>query len=124
MTTQTIKARFQPYQMRHKVTFNSQTEKENAIGQTVTVNSPLFTKHYAKVKISINQKFSAVGTEAEHDVYIAVKHDKRFDEMDYAKLTATIGNDDYRIVDIDVVDDNYLSYDMITLRKVSGHSGT
>lgn len=118
-----IKSRYQPYQMRHKVSFNKVQEVETPIGDVVEKNVFWFSKHCAKVKVSLNQKFNVAGTKAEHDVYIAVRHDKRLD-TDYQYLTATMNGVDYRIIDIDSVDDNYLSYDMFTLRKVDGRNGT
>lgn len=119
MTSQKIKARYQPYQMRHKVTFNKVEEKENSIGQIIETNVPYFSKHCAKVKVSLNQKFNVTGTSAEHDILLAIRHDSRLDNHEY--LTATFKGIDYRIIDVDSVDDNYLSYDMVTLRRIDGN---
>lgn len=121
--TPTIKSKYQPYQMRNKVTFNKVEETENSIGQTVETSVPYFSKHCAKVKVSLNQKFRVIGTNAEHDLLLAIKHDKRLDDG-YEYLTATFKGIEYRIIDIDSVDDNYLSYDLVTLRKVDGNGGT
>ena len=98
-------------------------EIENSIGQTVETSVPYFSKHCAKVKVSLNQKFRVIGTNAEHDLLLAIKHDKRLDDG-YEYLTATFKGIEYRIIDIDSVDDNYLSYDLVTLRKVDGNGGT
>lgn len=121
--TPTIKSKYQPYQMRNKVTFNKVEETENSIGQTVETSVPYFSKHCAKVKVSLNQKFRVIGTNAEHDLLLAIKHDKRLDDG-YEYLTATFKGIEYRIIDIDSVDDNYLSYDLVTLRKADGNGGT
>lgn len=118
-----IKSRFQPYQMRNVVTFNKQIEKENKYtGMIETYNQAWFTKHCAKVKTTLSQKFSVVGTQFENALVLAIKHDKRLELENYNYLTCTFKGIDYRIIDISVDDENYLSYDLITLSKKEGHS--
>lgn len=110
--TKHISTRFQPYQMRHTVTFNQLQEVENKYtGMTEEQAVPLFTKHFAKINTTISQKYSALGTDYEHAIQIAVKHDKRLNQY----LTATIAGQDYRIIDYSPDDENYLSYDLLTL---------
>lgn len=111
-----IKSRFQPYQFKNIVTFSTLTTQENPYtGIEQTVKHEEFKKHFAKLKQTLNQKYSVLGTKYENSFNIAIRHDKRLEQFDY--LIATINGADYRIIDISFDNETYNSYDIITLSK-------
>ena len=110
--------------MRGIATFNHVENVENQYtGELEEQNVPVFTKHYAKVKTTLYQKFSAAGTDLEHALIIAVKHDKRLNLSSYDYYTVSINDLTYKITDISLDDTNYLSYDFITLQRIQGNRG-
>lgn len=110
--------------MRNVATFNHVTNVENQYtGELEEQSVPAFTKHYAKIKTTIYQKFSAAGTDLEHAVIIAVKHDKRLNLSNYDYYTVVLNDLTYKITDISIDDTNYLSYDLITLQRIKGNRG-
>lgn len=117
---QIAKNRFQPYQIKSTVTFSTVTTQENPYtGIEQTIKHEEFKKHFAKVKQTLNQKYSVLGTSLENSFNIAIRHDKRLQQFDY--LIATINGVDYNIMDISFDDETYNSYDLITLTKKEGN---
>lgn len=117
---QIAKSRFQPYQFKSIVTFSTVTTQENPYtGIEQTIKHEEFKKHFAKVKQTLNQKYSVLGTSLENSFNIAIRHDKRLEQFDY--LIATINGVDYRIIDISFDNETYNSYDLITLSKKEGN---
>lgn len=115
-----VKNRFSPYQFKNIVTFSTLTTKENKFtGIEQTVKHEEFKKHFAKLKQTLNQKYSVLGTKYENSFNIAIRHDKRLSQFDY--LIATINNVDYRIIDISFDNETYNSYDLLTLTKKEGN---
>lgn len=117
---QIAKNRFQLYQFKDIVTFSTVTTQENPYtGIEQTVKHEEFKKHFAKVKQTLNQKYSVLGTSLENYFNIAIRHDKRLEQFDY--LIATINDVDYNIMDISFDNETYNSYDLITLSKKEGN---
>lgn len=117
---QIARSRFQPYQFKSIVTFSTVTTQENPYtGIEQTVKHEEFKKHFAKVKQTLNQKYSVLGTSLENSFNIAIRHDKRLEQFDY--LIATINGVDYNIMDISFDNETYNSYDLITLTKKEGN---
>ena len=117
---QIAKNRFQPYQFKSTVAFSTVTTQENPYtGIEQTVKHEEFKKHFAKVKQTLTQKYSVLGTKLENSFNIAIRHDKRLQQFDY--LIATINGVDYNIMDISFDNETYNSYDLITLSKKEGN---
>lgn len=117
---QIAKNRFQPYQFKSTVTFSTVTTQENPYtGIEQTIKHEEFKKHFAKLKQTLNQKYSVLGTSLENSFNIAIRHDKRLEQFDY--LIATINGVDYKIIDISFDDETYNSYDLLTLTKKEGN---
>lgn len=115
-----VKNRFQPYQFKSTVTFSTLTTKENPYtGIEESIKHEEFKKHFAKIKQTLNQKYSVLGTKYEKSFNIVIRHDKRLSQFDY--LIATIHSVDYRIIDISFDDETYNSYDLLTLTKKEGN---
>lgn len=117
---QITESRFRPYQFKSTVTFSTLTTQENQFtGIEESVKHEEFKKKFAKIKQTLNQKYSVLGTKYENSFNIAVRHDKRFEQFDY--LIATINGVDYRIIDISFDNETYNSYDLLTLTKKEGN---
>lgn len=115
------KSRFAPYQFKGTATFSTLTESKNEYtGMIVNIKQTVFKRRFAKIKNTLTQKYSVVGTQYEKAFNIAIRHDKRLQEYDY--LIVTIDDVDYRIIDISYDDETYNSYDILTLSKKEGNS--
>lgn len=115
-----IKSRFQPYQMKHLLTFNKLEDVENPYtGIIETKPVPDLKKHCAIIKKTLTQKYTLVGTNLEDTINVAIRHTRGLTKDLYT--SATLDNTLYNIVDISSDNDNHLSYDIITLRKVEGN---
>lgn len=113
--------RFAPYQFKSTVIFSTVTTERNEFtGMATEVKTEVFRKRFAKIKNTLTQKYSVVGTEYERAFNIAIRHDKRLQEYEY--LVATINGTDYRIIDSSYDDETYNSYDIITLTKKEGNN--
>lgn len=120
MMKQIAKSRFQPYQFKDIVTFSTLTTQENPYtGIEEPIKHEEFKKRFAKVKQTLNQKYSVLGTQYENSFNIAIRHDKRLEQFDY--LIATVNGVDYRIIDISFDNETYNSYDLLTLTKKEGN---
>lgn len=116
-----VSHRFKPYQFKSIVTFSTLTEKENEFtGMVTEVKKEAFHKRFAKIKNTLSQKYSVVGTQYEKSFNIAIRHDNRLQQYDY--LLATINGVDYRIIDVSYDDETYNSYDILTLSKKEGNN--
>lgn len=113
--------RYAPYQFRKTVVFSTITTTENQYtGMAIASKNEVFRKRFARIKNTLTQKYSVVGTEYERAFNIAIRHDDRLSDYDF--LIATIDNVDYRIIDISYDDETYNSYDILTLTKKEGNS--
>lgn len=116
-----IKSRFKPYQFKNNVTFSTIIQSQNQYTHMMTeVKKEVFTKKFARVKNTLSQKYSVVGTQYEKSFNIAIRHTKQLEEYDY--LIATINGVDYNIIDMSLDNENYNSYDLLTLVKKEGNS--
>lgn len=104
--------RYPLYRMRHKARFGSMGNRENAMG----VNAPgfvdEFTLHYAKVNLTIMQRYGTAGSTLEHSTIIAIRHNEKVKQPMLVKLAD--GNT-YSITNISANNDSYISYDLLTL---------
>lgn len=116
-----IKSRFKPYQFNGKVTFSTIIQSQNQHTHIMQeVKKEVFTKKFARIKNTISQKYSVIGTQYEKSFNIAIRHSKQLQEYDY--LIATINGIDYNIIDMSLDNENYNSYDLLTLVKKEGNS--
>lgn len=106
--------RYSPYSMRHKAIFYTIGERTSISGVTIPARVEAFTLHYAQVKITLNQRFYATGQSLKGTVIIAVRHNPNIEETMQVKLPDGF----YSIYDISRDYDDYISYDLITLKKV------
>ncbi|WP_290033887.1 phage head closure protein [Ligilactobacillus cholophilus] len=116
-----IKSRFKPYQFNGNVTFSTIIQSQNQHTHIMQeIKKEVFTKKFARVKNTLSQKYSVVGTQYEKSFNIAIRHTKQLEEYDY--LIATINGIDYNIIDMSLDNENYNSYDLLTLVKKEGNS--
>lgn len=106
--------RYPLYRMRHKAQFGSIKSHQNKMGVNVSSFVNEFTIHYAKINLSISQRYGATGSTLEHSTIIAIRHNNKVKEPMLVKLADGIL---YTITNISANNDNYLSYDLITLEK-------
>lgn len=115
--------RYPLYRMRHKAKFGVPGETENAMGVTISGFKELFTLHYAKIQLTFNQRYGALGTSLQNKIIIAVRHNPKIKQPMFVKLSE---DEKYKIVDISTNNDDYISYDLLTLEKtdkVGGQNG-
>ena len=112
--------RYPLYRMRHKATFSLVKSHQNKMG--VNTNEPvkLFDLHYAKVNLTIMQRYGTTGSTLEHSTVIAIRHNTKVTEPMIVTLADGI---EYKITNISSNDDNYISYDLLTLNKVTKGGG-
>lgn len=115
--------RYPLHRMRHKAKFGVLAETENELGVTISTFKEVFTLHYAKIQLTFNQRYGALGTTLQNKIIIAVRHNPKIEQPMLVKLS---DNKEYKIVDISTNNDDYISYDLLTLQKtekVGGSSG-
>lgn len=108
--------RYPLYRMRHKAVFGIPDDQENAMGVTIPKFKELMTLHYAKIKLTLNQRYGVTGSNLQHAVIIAVRHNNKLSSKMQVKLADGIT---YSISEISSNDDDYISYDLLTLHKVN-----
>ena len=113
--------RYPLYRMRHKAKFGVPAETENAMGVTISGFKELFTLHYAKIQLTFNQRYGALGTSLHNKIIIAVRHNPKIKQPMLVKLSE---NEEYEIVDISTNNDDYISYDLLTLQKTDKVGGS
>lgn len=109
---------YQPYQMTKVAEFGGypkNARKENNRGMMVPQFVKEFSLHYAKINQTISQKYETIGTQFEDSQIIAVQHNGKLKET----MICRIENQDYKILNISVNDKDYLSYDLVTIKKVT-----
>lgn len=107
--------RYSPYAMRHKAVFYTVGERLSKSGVTIPTKQKAFTLHYAQIKITLNQRFYATGQSLKGTVIIAVRHNDNIDETMQVELKDGI----YSIYDISRDSDDYIAYDLITLKRIN-----
>ena len=112
--------RYPLYQMRHKAVFGLSDEQENAMGVTIPKFKELMTLHYAKIKLTLNQRYGVTGSNLQHAVIIAVRHNNKLSSKMQVKLADGFT---YSISEISSNDDDYISYDLLTLHRVNKIGG-
>ena len=79
--------RYPLYRMRHKAKFGVPAETENAMGVTISGFKELFTLHYAKIQLTFNQRYGALGTSLQYTIIIAVRHNPKIKQPMFVKLS-------------------------------------
>lgn len=110
----------QPYRMRATLKVLGTVNKENPItGVNRTVETELFTLHYAPVKRTLNQQYSLLGTKLDNTISVRIRSNSKVTEVNKIKINDVI----YSIVQIDRgVAQRYIRYDFLTLRRTDGKS--
>ena len=106
--------RYSPYAMRNKADFYTIGERSSTSGVTITDRVKSFTLHYAQIKITLNQRFYSTGQSLKGTVIIAIRHNAKVTETMQVKLSDGF----YSIYDISRGYDDYISYDLITLKEI------
>lgn len=106
--------RYALYRMRHQATFSLEKSHRNKMGVNVKSPVPLFKLHYAKVNLTITQRYGVEGSTLEHSTIIAIRHNPKVIEPMLVELADGIT---YDITNISSNDDNYIAYDLLTLSK-------
>jgi len=112
-----VKPLFKPSDLNVKVSFTTvKTVTNQNNGNSVKKPVTLFTKWGAYKRRTINQQYTILGTTTEDSIVIGVRHDNSINKT----LGITIDNVNYQILDISSDEsNNYLTYDLITIKKVS-----
>lgn len=104
--------RYRPDQFRHTAQFGKIVSKENPYsGAMISEFEPEFSLHYALVRTTLSMRYEALGTTWEGTKTIAVRHGKAKDAT-----VVEIDGTQYKILDSSLDDDNYISYDLLTLQ--------
>lgn len=112
--------RYPLYRMRHKAQFGSIKSHQNKMGVNVMGFVDEFTLHYAKINLTLSQRYGTAGSTLEHSTIIAIRHNDKVREPMLVKLVDGIT---YSITNISANLDNYISYDLLTLQKYTKGGG-
>lgn len=115
---------YKPHELNKVAQLGTTDFKRNELtGVNLPTFVPQFTKiHYTAIKRTIEQKVGILGTELEHTIMIVVRHNPEFEDMEKVKVA---NGTEYDIVDVSADDsDNYITYDIITMRKSEKVEGT
>lgn len=112
--------RYPLYRMRHKAQFGSIKSHQNKMGVNISGFVDEFTLHYAKINLTISQRYGVPGSTLEHSTIIAIRHNSKVKEPMLVKLADGIT---YSITNISANQDNYISYDLLTLQKYTKGGG-
>ena len=112
--------RYPLYRMRHKAQFGSIKSHQNKMGVNVMELVDEFTLHYAKINLTLSQRYGTAGSTLEHSTIIAIRHNDKVREPMLVKLADGIT---YSITNISANLDNYISYDLLTLTKYTQGGG-
>lgn len=107
---------YSPYRMDKKASFGSTKSVTKPSGVSVPEFSEDFKLHYSSVKRTLTQTYQLEGTELQDTKVIAIQHNPKVNDT----LRVELAGVQYKIVD-DSIDDssNYLTYDLLTIKKVS-----
>lgn len=108
------------YRMRHKAHFGSIKSHQNKMGVNVSGFVEELILHYAKINLSISQRYGIAGSTLEHSTIIAIRHNDKVREPMLVKLADGVI---YSITNISTNQDDYLSYDLLTLSKYTKGGG-
>lgn len=112
--------RYPLYRMRHKAHFGSIKSHQNKMGVNVSGFVEELILHYAKINLSISQRYGIAGSTLEHSTIIAIRHNDKVREPMLVKLADGVI---YSITNISTNQDDYLSYDLLTLSKYTKGGG-
>ena len=112
--------RYPLYRMRHKAQFGSIKSHQNKMGVNVMGFVDEFTLHYAKINLTLSQRYGTAGSTLEHSTIIAIRHNDKVREPMLVKLADGIT---YSITNISANRDSYISYDLLTLQKYTKGGG-
>ena len=112
--------RYPLYRMRHKAHFGSIKSHQNKMGVNVMGFVDEFTLHYAKINLTLSQRYGTAGSTLEHSTIIAIRHNDKVREPMLVKLADGIT---YSIINISANRDSYISYDLLTLQKYTKGGG-
>lgn len=111
------------YKMRHVAKFGSIVSIEDPVTH---VNEPSFillaTLHYAKRQRTVVESYQAVNTKYEDTFMIMIRHNRLLSAAKKA-LVVDIDGELYDVVSYSQADEDYRSYDLLTLKhhdKVGG----
>lgn len=107
---------YSPYQMNKKASFGSIKSVTKPSGVNVPEFTEEFKLHYSSVKRTLTQTYQLQGTELQDTKVIAIQHNPKVNDS----LRVVLSGVQYKIVD-DSIDDsnNYLTYDLLTIKKVT-----
>lgn len=105
-----------PSRLNKMIGFGTVQSIENANGVDIPTFVPLLSCHCAIWKRTLNQTYSLLGTEAQDNVTVIIRHNINVNNATHAK----VNNFEYEIVDI-VPDEtsNIIRYDIVILKKVT-----
>lgn len=108
---------FKPSDLNKKVDFTTVKTVISPInGSSVKKPVTLFTKKGAIRRRTLNQQYQAIGTTVEDSIVIGVRHDDAINKT----MGVTLDGVNYKILDISADEsNNYLTYDLITIKKVA-----
>lgn len=112
--------RYPLYRMRHKAHFGSIKSHQNKMGVNVMGFVDEFTLHYAKINLTLSQRYGVAGSTLEHSTVIAIRHNPNVKEPMLVKLVDGVT---YSITNISANLDSYISYDLLTLQKYTKGGG-
>ncbi len=107
---------YKPYQFNHLITFCDSQNTINQAGINVTKLVPAFSLHFAYIKQTITQKYQLIGTDLENTKLIAIRHNAKVNNYQYA----LIDNQEYRIIDVSSDNTMYIAYDILTIKQSKG----
>lgn len=106
--------------MRHKAKFGSIKSHQNKMGVNVMNFVDEFTLHYAKINLTLSQRYGVAGSTLEHSTVIAIRHNSKVKEPMLVKLA---NGETYSITNISANNDDYISYDLLTLTRYQKGGG-
>lgn len=112
--------RYPLHRMRHKAKFGSIKSHQNKMGVNVMGFVDEFTLHYAKINLTLSQRYGVAGSTLEHSTVIAIRHNPKVKEPMLVKLADGVT---YSITNISANNDDYISYDLLTLSKYQKGGG-
>lgn len=112
--------RYPLYRMRHKAHFGSIKSHQNKMGVNVSGFVEEFTLHYAKINLTLSQRYGVAGSTLEHSTVIAIRHNSKVKETMLVKLA---NGETYSITNISANNDDYISYDLLTLTRYQKGGG-
>lgn len=79
-----------------------------------------FALHYAKINLTLSQRYGVAGSTLEHSTVIAIRHNPKVKEPMLVKLA---NGETYSIINISANNDDYISYDLLTLTNYQKGGG-